>query len=80
MTSGRETSSARCQPGDLLQFQNVTLSNGWLASQHTAIVAAVDDLGRPTQVYEQNVGVNGKGKGPGAHDRHERLDALVINP
>jgi hypothetical protein len=80
ITPGRDaTPSAHCQPGDIIQFQNVTLSNGWSASHHTAIVAAVDSLGRPTQVYEENVGVNGKGKGSGAHDRTDRLDAVTIN-
>jgi hypothetical protein len=79
ITRGRDTSSARCQPGDIIQFQNVTLSGGWTAGQHTAIVAAVDSLGRPTQVYEQNVGVDGKGKGSGAHDRTDRLDPVAIN-
>jgi hypothetical protein len=79
-THGHAASLARCQPGDIIQFQNVTLSNGWVAQQHTAIVAAVDSLGRPTMVYEQNVGVNGKGKGGGAHDRTDRLDTLAINP
>jgi hypothetical protein len=69
--------AAACRPGDIIQFQNVTLAGGWSASQHTAIVAAVDRFGRPTQVYEQNVGVNGKG--PGTHDRHDRLDTLAIN-
>ena len=78
MTHGRAASTARCQPGDILQFQNVTLSGGWTAAEHTAIVAAVDSLGRPTQVYEQNVGVNGKG--PGYHDRTDRLDTLAVNP
>jgi hypothetical protein len=70
MTPGQASSSARCQPGDIIQFQNVTLSGGWTASHHTAIVAAVDSLGRPTQVYEQNVG----------SDRTDRLDVLAINP
>jgi hypothetical protein len=78
ITHGRDSnSSARCQPGDIIQFQNVTMPGGWQAGQHTAIVAAVDSRGRPTQVYEQNVGVNGKG--PGFHDRTERLDTLAIN-
>ena len=35
--------------------------------------------GRPTQVYEQNVGVSGKGPGSGAHDRTDRLDTLAVN-
>jgi hypothetical protein len=80
ITSGRDSSpSAACRPGDIIQFQNVVLSNGWSASQHTAVVAAVDSHGRPTQVYEQNVGVNGKGKESGVHDRTDRLDPLAIN-
>jgi hypothetical protein len=79
-THGHATSSAHCQPGDILQFQNVTLSNGGTYPQHTAIVAAVDNSGRPTMVYEQNVGVNGKGKGSGVHDRTDRLDTYSVNP
>ena len=55
------------------------MSGGWTADHHTAIVAAVDGHGRPTQVYEENVGVNGKGKGAGTHDRTDRLDPLTIN-
>jgi hypothetical protein len=78
MSHGKASSTARCQPGDIIQFQNVTFANGWTASQHTAIVAAVDSLGRPTQVFEQNIGVNGKG--PGVHDRTDRLDTFAINP
>ncbi|MGZ3303687.1 MAG: CHAP domain-containing protein [Isosphaeraceae bacterium] len=79
ITSGWDSSpAATCQPGDIIQFQNVRLANGWNAAQHTAIVAAVDH-GRPTQVYEQNVGVNGKGPGSGAHDRTDRLDTLAVN-
>src|SRR5579885_1716273 len=77
-THGHAASAARCQPGDIIQFQNVKLANGWSAQHHTAIVAAVDSQGRPTKVYEQNVGVNGKG--PGAHDRTDRLDTLMLNP
>ena len=80
VTSGRDSSpAAACRPGDIIQFQNVRLANGWNAAQHTAIVAAVDSHGRPTQVYEQNVGVNGKGPGSGAHDRTDRLDTLAVN-
>lgn len=78
ITKGKDSSpSVRCQPGDVIQFQNITLSSGWSAAHHTAIVAAVDSNGRPTQVYEQNVGVNGKGAG--FHDRTDRLDAVAIN-
>src|SRR5262249_52763675 len=69
-TMSHGSSSARCQPGDIIQFQNVSLTSGWTLTHHTAIVAAVDSLGRPTQVYEQNV--NG--------DRTDRLDAMAINP
>jgi hypothetical protein len=76
ITKGRDSNpSAACRPGDIIQFQAVTFANGWNTGggPHTAVVAAVDSRGRPTQVYEQNVGVNGKG--PGFHDRHDRLDA-----
>jgi hypothetical protein len=80
ITPGRDSNaSAACRPGDIIQFQNVKTSGGWTADHHTAIVAAVDSRGRPTQVYEQNVGVNGKGKGAGTHDRTDRLDPLVLN-
>ena len=80
ITPGKDSSaSAKCLPGDIIQFQNVNISGGWSAAHHTAIVAAVDKAGRPTQVYEQNVGVNGKGKGGGSHDRTDRLDPLALN-
>ena len=80
ITPGKDSSvSAKCLPGDIIQFQNVTISGGWSAAHHTAIVAAVDKAGRPTQVYEQNVGVNGKGKGGSTHDRTDRLDPLTLN-
>jgi CHAP domain len=77
ITPGRDSSTAASRPGDIIQFQNVKTSGGWTADHHTAIVAAVDSHGRPTQVYEQNVGVNGKGAG--THDRTERLDPIVLN-
>jgi hypothetical protein len=47
-----------CVPGDIIQYQNVTLADGSTAAHHTSIVAAVDANGRPTYVYEQNVGGN----------------------
>ncbi len=47
-----------CVPGDIIQYQNVTLADGSTALHHTSIVAAVDANGRPTSVYEQNVGGN----------------------
>jgi len=80
ITRGTDSNSTPvCKPGDIIQFQAVTFANGWNTGggPHTAIVAAVDGRGRPTQVYEQNVGVNGKG--PGFHDRTVRLDAQAIN-
>jgi hypothetical protein len=55
--------SAAVQPGDIIQYRNakfsagntvVRSSAGSFASHHTSVVAAVDSLGRPTKVYEQN--------------------------
>lgn len=79
ISHGRDSSSVRCQPGDIIQFQNVKLSNGKSYDHHTAIVAKVDSFGRPTKVYEQNVGAKGKGKGSSTYDRHDRLDLMTIN-
>jgi hypothetical protein len=70
--------SAAVRPGDIIQFQNVYLSNGASYPQHTAIVASVDSHGRPTAVYEQNVGTNGKGK-TGVHNRFVKLDPINLN-
>jgi hypothetical protein len=70
--------SVAVRPGDIIQFQNAYLSNGASYPQHTAIVASVDSHGRPTAVYEQNVGVNGKGK-TGVHDRFVKLDPINLN-
>ncbi|MFQ3651765.1 MAG: hypothetical protein SNJ75_15680 [Gemmataceae bacterium] len=51
--------NVRVRPGDLLQYHNVRIrgAGGWTfwTSQHTAVVASVDSLGRPTSVFEQNV-------------------------
>jgi len=65
--------SVRVRPGDILQYYNVRLrgEGGWTfwTSQHTAIVATVDALGRPTSVFEQNV--NG--------DRTLRVSPINLN-
>jgi hypothetical protein len=45
---------AQCLPGDVVQFRNATFKPGRSAPHHTAIVAAVDDRGRPTATFEQN--------------------------
>ena len=75
ITPGHDSNpSSVCQPGDILQYQNTLFSSGWSASQHTAIVATVDGAGRPTAVYEQNVG-----DGTGAYDRFVRLDNITVN-
>jgi hypothetical protein len=66
--------SAAVQPGDIIQFQGVTLSNGASYLHHTAVVASVDAQGRPTAVYEQNVGT-----GSGAFARFVKLDPLNLN-
>ena len=88
ITKGRDSNpKAVCRPGDIIQFEGVSLkwsekigsTHSGTYGHHTAVVAAVDSQGRPTKVYEENVGVDGKGKGAGAHDRHERLDTYPIN-
>ncbi len=45
---------APCLPGDVIQYGKATFSNGQSAPQHTSVVAAVDDKGLPSEVYEQN--------------------------
>src|SRR5262249_47771093 len=62
------------RPGDITQFRNVSLSNGAMYWHHTAVVASVDAQGRPTAVYEQNIGLAG-----GGADRRDRLDALDLS-
>lgn len=51
--------SAAVKPGDVLQYRNATFSTGSKATHHTSVVAAVDSKGRPTKVYEQNIGNSG---------------------
>jgi hypothetical protein len=45
----------KCKPGDILQFKNVKLADGYTYPHHTSIVAEVDKAGNPTSVYQQNV-------------------------
>jgi hypothetical protein len=45
-----------CQAGDVIQSRDAVFKGGKNAPHHTAVVAAVDDQGRPTMVYEQNSG------------------------
>ena len=80
ITPGHDSNpSSVCQPGDILQYQNTLFSSGWSASQHTAIVAAVDGAGRPTAVYEQNVGVSVTSNDSTGADRFVLLDTIAIN-
>ncbi len=63
-----------CQVGDVLQFTNVQIAyNGTIFStadgHHTAIVAAVDANGQPSQVYEQNA----------SNVRTDQLAAMAVN-
>jgi hypothetical protein len=48
--------SKAARPGDVIQYRDATFSNGKRATHHTAVVAAVNDRGRPTAVFEQNIG------------------------
>ena len=50
--------TAKCLPGDVLQYGNAKIVIGnstWTATHHTAVVAAVNTAGMPTLIYEQNV-------------------------
>ncbi len=70
ITPGHDSNpTVRCTPGDIIQYQDVSLSSGSATPQHTAIVGQVDSNGRPTQIYEENV----------AGDRHDRYDAESVN-
>ena len=70
ITPGHDSNpTVACVPGDIIQYQNVSLSGGSVATHHTAIVGQVDSSGRPTKVYEENSG----------GDRHDRYDPDVIN-
>jgi hypothetical protein len=42
------------QPGDVIQYRDVTFTPSGSAPQHTAIVSAVDAKGNPTEVFTQN--------------------------
>jgi hypothetical protein len=69
--------SAAVQPGDVLQFQDsvfVTQNSIQSTRQHTAIVAAVNSSGLPTQVYEQNI-VNSAG----SEERFVHLDPINLS-
>ena len=46
---------ASCQAGDIVQYRDATFSDGKTVPHHTSIIAAVDDRGRPTAIYEQNM-------------------------
>lgn len=48
--------AAKIRVGDVLQYRNATFSTGITATHHTAVVAAVNALGRVTAVFEQNFG------------------------
>ena len=60
-SGGRLSDSApatKLQPGDIIQYRNTKFvyPTYWTStSQHTSIVAAVNTLGNPTFVYEQNL-------------------------
>ncbi len=59
ITPGNDSNpTVPCVPGDIIQYQNVTLADGSTAAHHTSIVAAVNANRRPTYVYEQNVNGN----------------------
>jgi hypothetical protein len=61
-TSGRAVDSSPSTavlPGDVIQYRNAAFSTGSRASHHTSVVAEVDANGRPTKVYEQNLGNSG---------------------
>jgi hypothetical protein len=45
---------AKCQPGDVVQLRSAEFSFGKSGARHTAVIAVVDDSGRPTAIYEQN--------------------------
>lgn len=47
--------SAKCQPGDIIQFDAVKLTDGATFPHHTAVVRTVDDAGNPSGMYQQNV-------------------------
>ena len=54
----KETDSdpkAKCLPGDILQFRDAKIANGFEFPHHTAIVRTVDDAGNPTAIFQQNV-------------------------
>lgn len=54
--------SIKLQPGDVIQYRNAVFKSGnstSTATHHTAVVAAVDSLGRVTQVYQQNISSSG---------------------
>jgi hypothetical protein len=70
ITPGHDSNpTVPCVPGDIVQFNNVVFAGGGSANPHTAIVAAVDANGRPTEVYEQNSN----------NIRSDRYDSSVIN-
>ena len=50
--------SAKPQPGDVIQYNDVKLSNGASYKHHTSVIASVDSNGAPLEVYEENI--NGK--------------------
>jgi hypothetical protein len=61
LTSGSQVAGKQFRVGDIIQFENATFSAGGSSKlkHHTQVVAAVDGAGRITQVYEQNITING---------------------
>ena len=53
----------KCLPGDVLQFRDAKIANGFSFPHHTAIVKTVDKAGNPTSIFQQNAFVP-KGSDP----------------
>ena len=51
--------TAKVQPGDVIQYRDAAFPKS-TAGHHTSFVAAVNDQGYPTHIYEQNIGAEGK--------------------
>ena len=59
LTNGSQVAGKQFRVGDIVQFHHSTFRTGSRIPHHTQVVAAVDKAGRITEVYDQNITING---------------------